>query len=128
MRAASLTFLLLIETGLSVTHLRLCSAPADPRSGREQAKLGLIGRFYERGYSRERILSLYRFIDWLLVLPPEAELRVQRAIARMEEERGMPHITSAERIGREQGRAEGRHAEEPDFPAGKSGSSICWGW
>jgi len=36
---------------------------------REVAKLGLIRRLYDRGYDRERVLSLFGFIDWLLALP-----------------------------------------------------------
>jgi hypothetical protein len=54
--------------------------------GRERAKLGLVRRLYEQGYTRERVLSLVRFIEWLLALPEEREqaLRdlVRRAIAR----------------------------------------------
>ncbi len=38
-------------------------------SRRRQVKLTLTRRLYERGYSRERVLSLFRFIDWLLALP-----------------------------------------------------------
>ena len=44
---------------------------------REVAKLGLIRRLYERGYDRERVLSLFGFIDWLLALPLEHEARVR---------------------------------------------------
>lgn len=73
---------------------------------RERAKLGLIRRLYERGYDRERVLSLFRFIDWLLALPPEIEARVLREVEAIEEERKMPYITSVERHGLEQGRVE----------------------
>jgi flagellar biosynthesis/type III secretory pathway protein FliH len=76
--------------------------------GRRQLKLGLVRRLYERGYSRERITSLFRFIDWLLALPEEMERQVQEAIREFEEERAMPYITSIERMGREQGLTEGR--------------------
>ena len=83
---------------------------------REVAKLGLIRRLYERGYDRERVLSLFGFIDWLLALPPEHEARVLREVEAIEEERKMPYVTSAERIGverrleqgKQQGRVEGK--------------------
>ena len=75
---------------------------------RLNAKLTLIRRLYDRGYSRERVLSLFRFIDWLLALPAELEAHVRQAVYQIEEERKMPYITSVERFGREQGRSEGK--------------------
>ena len=75
---------------------------------REVAKLGLIRRLYERGYDRERVLSLFGFIDWLLALPPEHEARVLREVEAIEEERKMPYVTSAERIGLARGLGQGR--------------------
>ena len=74
---------------------------------REVAKLGLIRRLYERGYNRERVLSLFGFIDWLLALPPEHAARVLREVEAIEEERKMPYVTSVERIGVERGKQEG---------------------
>ena len=74
---------------------------------RAVAKLGLIRRLYERGYDRERVLSLFGFIDWLLALPPEHAARVLREVEAIEEERKMPYVTSAERIGVERGKQEG---------------------
>ena len=71
---------------------------------REVAKLGLIRRLYERGYNRERVLSLFGFIDWLLALPPEHAARVLREVEAIEEERKMPYVTSVERIGVERGK------------------------
>lgn len=75
--------------------------------GRERAKMGLVRRLYERGYSRDRILSLFRFIDWLLALPAEREVALRREIMTWEEERRMSYITSIERIGRAEGLEEG---------------------
>jgi len=75
---------------------------------REVAKLGLIRRLYERGYDRERVLSLFGFIDWLLALPPEHEARVLREVEAIEEERKMPYVTSAERIGLARGLGQGK--------------------
>lgn len=74
--------------------------------GRQVAKLALVRRLYERGYTRERILSLFRFIDWLLALPQAAEDEVWSDITRLEEERQMTYITSVERRGIEKGREE----------------------
>jgi len=75
---------------------------------RREVKLALTRRLYERGYSRERVLSLFRFIDWLLELPAAHEALFWREIQAYEEERAMPYVTSVERIGLARGRAEGR--------------------
>jgi hypothetical protein len=75
--------------------------------GRARAKLGLARRLYERGYSRERVLSLLRFIDWLLTLPQEQEIAVRQEIRNWEEEQQMPYITSFERLSRAEGVEEG---------------------
>jgi len=75
---------------------------------RRQVKLALTRRLYERGYSRERILSLFRFIDWLLALPAEQETLFWRDVQDYEEERTMPYVTSVERIGLARGLARGR--------------------
>ena len=74
---------------------------------RAQAKLRLTRRLYGLGYSREQIVSLYRFLDWLLRLPPDLDRQVWRTIRQYEEEQQMTYITTAERIGIEQGRREG---------------------
>jgi hypothetical protein len=75
---------------------------------RQQIKGALTRRLYERGYSKERVLSLYRFIHWLLELPEEREAQLWEEIKAYEEVRQMPYITSVERMGRERGRLEGR--------------------
>ena len=74
---------------------------------RGRAKLGLIRGLYERGYAREQILKLFRLIDWMLALPQELDDVLWREIARIEEERRMPYITSVERIGLREGELRG---------------------
>ena len=59
------------------------------------------------GYTRQDILDLFRFIDWIMVLPEELEARFQTELAHLEEETSMPYITSIERMGIERGRQEG---------------------
>ena len=90
-----------------LAHLAAQETRADP-AARTRAKLGLVRRLYERGYNRERVVYLFRLIDWLMVLPAAAEAEVWREIERLEEEGQMPYITSVERIGVERGKQEGR--------------------
>jgi hypothetical protein len=52
---------------------------------------------YERGYERQDILELFRFIDWVMRLPEDLEDRFDEEISRYQEEQQMPYITSIER-------------------------------
>ncbi|PID56503.1 hypothetical protein CSB45_10750 [candidate division KSB3 bacterium] len=62
---------------------------------------------YERGYSKEDILELARFIDWIMVLPEDLEQRFDEAIAQFEEEQNMQYVTSFERQGIKKGMQQG---------------------
>ncbi len=74
---------------------------------RELWKLQLTRRLYERGYERQDILNLFRFIDWIMRLPHALEQDFWRQMSKFEEERKMRYITSVERIGMQQGLQQG---------------------
>jgi len=74
---------------------------------RKHQKLRLIRLLYERGYSKRDVLELFRFIDWLLVLPRDLDKQFMDELYRIEEEKRMPYITSVERIGIEKGIQQG---------------------
>ena len=74
---------------------------------RYDAKLGLILSLYRHGYGRKAILELFRFLDWLLVLPEDLDNRLQEEVAQFEKEQGMPYISSFERIARRKGLEQG---------------------
>lgn len=86
-------------------HLRAIQTKQD-RQLRKRWKLELLKLLYERGLSRERIIGLFKFIDWLLSLPEGLELEFRSELSAYEQERRMPYITSIERIGRQEGRRE----------------------
>ena len=96
-----------------MAHLRARSV----KEGGERLrwKLRIVRLLYERGYGRKDILELFRFIDWLLVLPEELEKSFSEEIIRMEEEKKMPYITSVERIGIEKGYKIGSLEEARDM-------------
>lgn len=75
---------------------------------RGQAKLALMRRLYDLNYSRDEIINLFRFIDWVMQLPEELERRFWQAMHAYEEAQRMPYITSVERFGIQRGREEGR--------------------
>ena len=70
-------------------------------------KLRLFEMLYQRGYTKENILELTRFIDWMMVLPKELEQRFDDAIVEFEEGEKMQYVTSFERRGIEQGLQQG---------------------
>ena len=70
-------------------------------------KLRLTRMLYERGYGRDEVLGLYRFIDMVIRLPEGLEELYHEEIAREEEVKGMPYITTAERIGIRKGIQQG---------------------
>jgi hypothetical protein len=52
-------------------------------------------------------MRLFRFIDWLLVLPAKLELETRRFITELEGASNMPYVTSIERLAKEEGKEEG---------------------
>lgn len=89
-----------------LAHLTAQETRDDPER-RAQAKFLLTRRLYHLGYTRDEIIRLYRFIDWLLRLPPILEAETWRRIREFEEEQAMPYISYAERVGHDAGHAEG---------------------
>ena len=94
-------FALVVEAHLSAQDT------ATQAGARRGAKLRLVRRLYDAGYAREDLLELYRLIDWLMALPAAEERLFLQDIAVVEEEARMRYISSAERIGREDGLAQG---------------------
>jgi FMN phosphatase YigB (HAD superfamily) len=70
-------------------------------------KWEITRRLYERGYSKEEVLELFRLIDWLLHLPEEQRIEFRREVLEYEASKHMPYITSIEEMGRQEGRQEG---------------------
>jgi len=70
-------------------------------------KLSLVKSLYQKGFSRQDILELYRFIDWLMVLPEILAERFDQEITHYEETLHMPYITSTERAGIKKGIQQG---------------------
>lgn len=73
-------------------------------------KLRLIRLMYERGYTRAMILEFFRIIDWMIRLPEGLERQFLADVYKIEEEKKMSYITSAERFGIEKGIQQGTYA------------------
>jgi hypothetical protein len=90
-----------------MAHLKTQETRHDARE-RQRWKLSLVRGLYERGFGREEIVDWFRFVDWLMRLPPVLEEGFWRQLREYEEQARMPYITSVERIGYQKGRQEGR--------------------
>ncbi len=97
-------------------HLKAQETKKDKQS-RKEWKLTLIRRLYEKGYNREDIINLFRFIDWMMVLPKGLDRSFWTELKTYEEERKVPCITSVERIGLERGLEEGRQEDRQEGDA-----------
>lgn len=70
-------------------------------------KLRLIRMLYDRKYSRQQIINLFRFIDWLIRLPEELEQTFEDRLAEYEGTT-MPYVTSIERRATERALQQGK--------------------
>ncbi|TFW21060.1 transposase [Duganella callida] len=76
---------------------------------RRAFKWRLTRLLYRHHWDRQRILSLFRAIDWMMRLPEAMEQKFHADVLHLEEGgHAMPYVTSIERIGRQIGREEGR--------------------
>ncbi|MDF5722687.1 MAG: DUF4351 domain-containing protein [Rhizonema sp. PD37] len=75
---------------------------------RKNWKFSLIRRLYQVNCPERDIRNLYRFIDWVMLLPSELEREFWQELKQFEQERKMSYITTGERIGYERGREEGK--------------------
>ena len=89
-----------------MAHLKTRATQGNP-GDRLQWKLTLAKSLYQRGYSRQDIVDLFRLINWMMTLPEELEQSFTIEITDYEEEKKMPYITPLERFAKERGRAEG---------------------
>ncbi|WP_414562391.1 MULTISPECIES: DUF4351 domain-containing protein [unclassified Anabaena] len=74
---------------------------------RKTWKFSLIRRLYELGLQERDIRNLYRFIDWVMILPKGLEAEFWQEFKQFEQEQTMSYITTGERIGYERGKQEG---------------------
>ncbi len=69
--------------------------------------MSLVRQLYEGGWQRQDVLELFRFIDWVLALPPRLANRFKVEVRKIETERHMRYVTSIERLSREEGLEQG---------------------
>lgn len=90
-----------------MAHLKSLETRQDEQA-RYAAKLWLMRQLYRRGYSRQEVLNLFRFIDWVLQLSPDLEKAFMDELHAIEEVERMPYISTAERLMMERGLQQGQ--------------------
>ncbi|KAF3887197.1 MULTISPECIES: RpnC/YadD family protein [Nostocales] len=84
-----------------MAHLKTKATHSNPEN-RLKWKLNIVKELFERGYSREDVLDLFRFIDWIMVLPEELVRSFKQEVRSYEEAQRMRYITSVERLAKEE--------------------------
>lgn len=80
-----------------MAHLKTQITTQDPE-GRLRWKLRLIRGLYERGFSQQDILELFRVLDWMMGLPEELKLEFWDELQRFEEEKRCRTLVALNRL------------------------------
>ncbi|MCT7959725.1 DUF4351 domain-containing protein [Laspinema sp. D1] len=75
---------------------------------RQQWKWTLIRSLFEKGYTRDQMVNLFRFVDRMMSLPKELEQQLRTQVIRYREERQMPFLSPMEELIQEEAREQGR--------------------
>ncbi len=89
-----------------LAHLKTLETRKAP-TDRQAWKIRLVKGLYERGLSADEVRQLIRFIDCIMDLPEGLERLFWDEITTYQEEKRMPFVTIAERVGMEKGLLEG---------------------
>ncbi len=91
-----------------VTRVQLAKIKSENNAEKRYSfRIDLTKELYRKDYTREQVIRLYRFIDYILTLPKPAALKFKKELELFEEAQKMPYITSTELIAREEGLLQG---------------------
>jgi hypothetical protein len=89
-----------------LAHLYTQETRGQPEQ-RYALKWQLTRMLYERGYTKRDIQLLFRFIDWVMRLPPALKEQFRTQLIAYEEERKMTYVTETIQLSREDGVQQG---------------------
>ncbi len=90
-----------------LAHLKTLETRRSP-TDRHAWKTRLVKGLYDRGMNPEDMRQLFRFIDWIMDLPLKHERLFWQEITTYQQEKLMPFVTIAERVGMEKGIEKGK--------------------
>src|SRR5205823_6561479 len=82
----------------NVILMQLAAIKAKNKSSKEQyrVKINLTKRLYGKGFNKSQILKLYLFLDWILHLAEELEIKYKDDVYQIEESKKMAYVSSIE--------------------------------
>lgn len=66
-------------------------------------KIALTRKLYKKGFSKNQIINLYYFIDWLITLPQSFEIEYRKECVNLDKEENMAYISGIEYLGMQAG-------------------------
>lgn len=90
-----------------IAHLKAKATQGNMRR-RQREKMRLARLLFERGYNREQVIDLFRFLLWVFRLPEKLENQFRQELTTYQEERAMVYMPSYDELVMKQGREEGR--------------------
>jgi hypothetical protein len=91
---------------VTATHI-LTQRTRNNVQDRFQAKRLLVRSLYQRNWDKQRVIDLFRVIDWMMGLPEELEQLLWHEIETIEENEKMQYVTSVERMATAKGIEQG---------------------
>jgi len=82
---------------ITMAYLRIIESKTDNKK-KYFWKRTLIKSLYRKGYTKDEIRELYKFIDWIVALPKYLEEKLVYEIREFREEKRMPIITNMEKF------------------------------
>jgi flagellar biosynthesis/type III secretory pathway protein FliH len=89
-----------------MAHLKTQASTGNAEE-REQYKWELVQNLYQRGYTENEVIKLFRLLDWMMTLPESLQQSFDTKLKNYQEERKMPILSNIERRALETGRQEG---------------------
>ena len=89
-----------------MAHLKTQATRKKPQK-RLEWKISLVRGLYERGFDRDKVIHLFKFIDWIMRLPDELNLEVRQVVYDIEAEKKVQYVTSLERLASQQAMQQG---------------------
>lgn len=89
-----------------MAHLKTLETRRRPKS-RLEWKVNIVRSLYERGYSRQEIIGLFLFIDWIMALPPKHKIEFDDEVRKIERGKKMAFVSDFERRAVKRGMVQG---------------------
>ena len=87
---------------LVMAHLKTQATTGNAEE-REQYKWELVQNLYQRGYTENDIINLFRLLDWMMTLPESLQQSFDTKLKNYQEEQKMPILSNMERRAMETG-------------------------